>query len=355
MQTGKGPGPRYHAFPMAKAQSKTSKKTKSKPAAKPTKKKVAKAAVKKPAAKTSGKAAIKSAGKASKPAAKKTAKVATKASKAAAVKKSAAKSPTKVSKAPAKPAKAAPKAAKSAVKAAKSAPKKSAASTRKPKAAAVATAAETTQVMEELLAHATAGDGQPTAPQHRDAAASLVTDEHELDAEIEGPGHQDDDENFDGHDDMDDASFNDRGTADSEPAGRPTYVDDGSPFPVQLARLLHDDKCTDIVLLDLRGVNPMWDYVIIGSGTSDRQMRSVLTHVAELGRLLGHEVYRRNVDDRATWLLADFSDVIVHLFEPNTRAHYDLEMLWGDATRVEWERPAQLPRNRAGLVAGDGL
>ena len=109
-----------------------------------------------------------------------------------------------------------------------------------------------------------------------------------------------DDENFDGHDDMDDASFNDRGTTDSEPAGRPTYVDDGSPFPVQLARLLHDDKCTDIVLLDLRGVNPMWDYVIIGSGTSDRQMRSVLTHVAELGRLLGHEVYRRNVDDRAT-------------------------------------------------------
>ena len=348
MQTGKGPGPRYHAFLMAKAQSKTSKKIKSKPAAKPTKKKVAKAAVKKPVAKTSGKAAIKSAGKASKPAAKKTAKVATKASKTAAVKKSAAKAPAKVSKAPTKPVKAAPKTAKSA-------PKKSAASTRKPKAAAVATAAETTQVMEELLAHATAGDGQPTAPQHRDAAASLVTDEHELDAEIEGPGHQDDDENFDGHDDMDDASFNDRGTTDSEPAGRPTYVDDGSPFPVQLARLLHDDKCTDIVLLDLRGVNPMWDYVIIGSGTSDRQMRSVLTHVAELGRLLGHEVYRRNVDDRATWLLADFSDVIVHLFEPNTRAHYDLEMLWGDATRVEWERPAQLPRNRAGLVAGDGL
>jgi ribosome-associated protein len=347
---------------MAKAQSKTTKKTNSKPA-KPTKKKVAKAAVKKPAAKPIAKVAAKTAGKsvgkASKTAAKKTAKVATKASKTAA-KKPVKKAAGKVAaKAPAKASKALAKAAKVAPKAAKSAPKKAAASTRKPKGAAVATAAETTQVMEDLLAHATAGDGQPTAPQHRDAAASLVTDEHELDAEIEGAGHQDDDENFDGHDDMDDASFNDRsggkGGSESEPAGRPTYTDDGSPFPVQLARMLHDDKCTDIVLLDLRGVNPMWDYVIIGSGTSDRQMRSVLTHVAELGRLLGHEVYRRNVDDRATWLLADFSDVIVHLFEPNTRAHYDLEMLWGDATRVEWERPAQLPRNRAGLVAGDGL
>ena len=48
-----------------------------------------------------------------------------------------------------------------------------------------------------------------------------------------------------------------------------------------------------------------------------------------------------SADDRASWLLADFVDVIVHVFEPNTRAHYDLEMLWGDAPRLEWERPKQ--------------
>jgi len=324
---------------MAKAQSKTSKKTKSKPAA-ASSKKAAKKTVKKPVAKAAKVAA--------KPAAKKKlAKVTAKASKATPAKKPVKKA---AAKAPAKAAKPASRSAK--------APAKKAAAPRKPKAAPVASAAETTQVMEELLAQATPGDGQTAAPQHRDAAASLVTDDDELGSDLDTQDHQDDDQLDDG-DEMDDASFNDRsggkGTTDSEPAGRPTYVDDGSPFPVQLARLLHDDKCTDIVLLDLRGVNPMWDYVIIGSGTSDRQMRSVLTHVAELGRHLGHEVYRRNVDDRATWLLADFSDVIVHLFEPNTRAHYDLEMLWGDAKRVEWERPAQLPRNRAGLVAGDGL
>lgn len=355
MGTGEWPGPRYHAFPMAKAQSKTSKKTNSKPAAAAATKTAAKAARKKPAPKAPVKRskapvkASKPAPKASKAPAKKTAKVATKPSKATAAKKPVKKAAGKIAaKSPAKSAKATTKPAKSVVK-------KSPARAGKPKAAPVATAAETTQAMEQLLAQATPGDGQPTAPQHRDAAASLVTDDSELDAELSSEGHQDDDESFDGHDDLDDASFNDRGGAESEPAGRPTYVDDGSPFPVQLSRLLHDDKCTDIVLLDLRGVNPMWDYVIIGSGTSDRQMRSVLTHVAELGRLLGHEVYRRNVDDRATWLLADFSDVIVHLFEPNTRAHYDLEMLWGDAKRVEWERAAQAPRNRAGLVAGDGL
>ena len=40
---------------------------------------------------------------------------------------------------------------------------------------------------------------------------------------------------------------------------------------------------------------------------------------------------------------------MVHLFEPTTRAHYDIEMLWGDAPRMEWERPDQIDRDRAGL------
>ena len=51
------------------------------------------------------------------------------------------------------------------------------------------------------------------------------------------------------------------------------------------------------------------------------------------------------------WLVVDFGDVVVHLFEPNTRSHYDLEMMWGDAPRMEWERPDQIPRDRAKLNA----
>ena len=52
---------------------------------------------------------------------------------------------------------------------------------------------------------------------------------------------------------------------------------------------------------------------------------------------------------RSTWIVVDFVDVVVHIFEPNTRAHYDLEMLWADAGRLEWERADQKNRNRAGL------
>jgi ribosome-associated protein len=123
-------------------------------------------------------------------------------------------------------------------------------------------------------------------------------------------------------------------------------------FAVDAARLLFDDKCEDVVLLDVRSKSMVCDYILIGSGTSDRQMSSVLDHVKELGKARDFTAFHTNTDERSTWLLADLVDVVVHLFEPNTRAHYDLEMLWGDAPRLEWERPDQRRRDRAGLSGG---
>lgn len=126
---------------------------------------------------------------------------------------------------------------------------------------------------------------------------------------------------------------------------------DGLKFAIDAARLVRDDKCEDVVLLDVRDLSQVSDFIIIGSGTSDRQMHSVLRHVEDLGKGRAMPAFRSSADDRSTWLLIDFVDVVVHLFEPNTRAHYDLEMLWGDAPRLEWERPDQIQRDRAGLNA----
>lgn len=120
-------------------------------------------------------------------------------------------------------------------------------------------------------------------------------------------------------------------------------------FAIAAARMLRDDKSQDVVVLDVRALSSVTDYIVIGNGTSDRQMRSVLKNVAELGATMGFTAFRNDCDDNSTWLLADFVDVVVHLFEPGVRAHYDLEMLWGDAERLEWERPDQQNRDRAGL------
>jgi ribosome-associated protein len=141
-------------------------------------------------------------------------------------------------------------------------------------------------------------------------------------------------------------TFASRSTGDPESIRR---------FAIDAARLLADDKCEEISLLDVRQISQLTDYIIIGSGTSERQMRSALHHVEELGEQSGFSTFGSTDDDRSTWLLADFVDVVVHIFEPNTRAHYDLEMLWGDAPRIAWERPGDATRNRAGLQSGDRL
>ena len=145
--------------------------------------------------------------------------------------------------------------------------------------------------------------------------------------------------------------------AASKPRARGTKKASARPdtqtLAIELARSMHDDKCADIVVLDVRGKSPITDFVVIGSGTSDRQMHGVIQNVRKMGDKLGHAAWRSDADDQSTWLLADFVDVIVHVFEPNIRAHYDLEMLWGDAKRVEWERPEEVVRNRAGLRAGE--
>ncbi len=117
-------------------------------------------------------------------------------------------------------------------------------------------------------------------------------------------------------------------------------------FAIDAARMLRDDKCEEVVLLDVRELGQVSDFIIIASGTSDRQMRSVAKNAEDLGAKSGFNVYRREVDDRATWIIADFVDVVVHLFEPNTRSTYDLENLWVDAPRIRWERPDQVVRDR---------
>lgn len=126
------------------------------------------------------------------------------------------------------------------------------------------------------------------------------------------------------------------------PADRPTPDADSleaERFAIEAARMLNDYECGDIRVLDVRGTSPLTNFLVIASGTSDRQLRSLAKQVAKLGQEHGLERYGDDKDEAATWLVADFVHVMVHLFEPMTRGHYDLEMLWGDAPPVRWRRP----------------
>ena len=110
-------------------------------------------------------------------------------------------------------------------------------------------------------------------------------------------------------------------------------------FVIEAARLLADRHCQDVVLLDVRGLSQVCDYVLIGSGTSDRQMKSLAEELEDLGRASDNPVFRSSRDTSVTWIVIDFVDLVAHLFEPDQRAYYDLEGLWSDAESVDWPRP----------------
>lgn len=111
-------------------------------------------------------------------------------------------------------------------------------------------------------------------------------------------------------------------------------------FAIEAARLIADLKCTDVVVLDVHGQSQVCDFIVIGSGTSQRQMRSLADEVADLGKTMGMRAFRTNRDDGTTWIVVDFVEVVVHLFEPDQRLYYDLELMWSQAKRVDWARKA---------------
>ena len=111
-------------------------------------------------------------------------------------------------------------------------------------------------------------------------------------------------------------------------------------FAIDAATLMAELKCTDVIVVDLFSRSEICDFMLIGSGTSQRQMRSVGEAIAKMGKQRGSPAWRSDADSGASWIVFDFVDVVVHLFEPSQRAFYDLEGLWSDAPRIAWRSTA---------------
>ncbi len=122
-----------------------------------------------------------------------------------------------------------------------------------------------------------------------------------------------------------------------------THSDISTPasaaFAVEAGRLLKDRHCEDVLLLDVTGLSQVCDYVLIATGTSDRQMKSVADEIGTLGKEKDFPAFRTSIDTSATWIVVDYISVVVHLFEPQRRAYYDLEDLWAEAKTVELPEP----------------
>lgn len=107
-------------------------------------------------------------------------------------------------------------------------------------------------------------------------------------------------------------------------------------FAIEAARIAADHQSENVVVLDVRGISPVTDYFVIGSGTSERQMRAVFDAIRDYGNNINERPLGLAGYDSATWMLLDYVDVVIHIFSPKCREYYDLELLWGDAPRVDW-------------------
>jgi len=95
--------------------------------------------------------------------------------------------------------------------------------------------------------------------------------------------------------------------------------------------------CHSVAVLDVRGICQVTDFLVLATGTSSRQMRSVAADAAELGEKQDYAPLPTDGYEGDNWLLVDFIDVVLHIFSNDARNYYDLDNLWGDAQRVEWE------------------
>lgn len=100
---------------------------------------------------------------------------------------------------------------------------------------------------------------------------------------------------------------------------------------------LEDKKAEDIKVIDISEISVLADYFIIASGSNKSQIQAMIDNVEEkLGRL-GYEKKQVEGYDTANWILMDYKDVIIHVFDKENRLFYDLERIWRDGRQIELE------------------
>ena len=102
-----------------------------------------------------------------------------------------------------------------------------------------------------------------------------------------------------------------------------------------LAQLCQAKRGEDIVALDVGPLVDYMDFLLLVTGRSPRQNRAIAEHVIMAMKKRGHVPLSRSGLDAGNWICVDFVDIVLHIFDPETRSHYDLELLWGDAERFE--------------------
>ena len=104
-----------------------------------------------------------------------------------------------------------------------------------------------------------------------------------------------------------------------------------------VCKAIDDKKGQDIKIIDIHNVSVIADYFVIASGTNSNQVQAIVDNVEEqLGRA-GFEAKQIEGNRNSSWILMDYGDVIVHVFDEENRLFYDLERIWRDGKVLEMD------------------
>ena len=115
-----------------------------------------------------------------------------------------------------------------------------------------------------------------------------------------------------------------------------TSPDRSLQLALAAAREAEDNRGQEVVVLDMRGETTAFDYFVVATGTSNRQLRAMSDTIDDvLQKELGHRRLGLEGYQDSHWILLDYGSVIIHLFDSKNRDYYRLEELWAGAVKVE--------------------
>jgi ribosome-associated protein len=132
---------------------------------------------------------------------------------------------------------------------------------------------------------------------------------------------------------------------------------DSLAFARRIVALARERRAEEPVLLDVRALVDYTDFFVLLTGRSLRQNQAIAEHLVRSMKAERRLALSKAGVETGTWICLDFGDAVVHVFDPDTRTRYDLELLWADAPRADAEAPkeaaadaAAAPRRRARTV-----
>ena len=102
-----------------------------------------------------------------------------------------------------------------------------------------------------------------------------------------------------------------------------------------VVKTLDDAKAEDITVLDLKGQTALADYFIIASGTSSRHISALADYLEKAIKQTGHKAFFDGKNASGEWVVVDIGDIIIHLFQPQTRELYEIEKMWSVPEKKE--------------------